>query len=508
MNTAKDKLRKDSMCKKEAKLSVQAISPLETVKSATGLEYSLSALSPLSVRASGFKATVDGEEIVVASQLWSGTDNGASIFLAKDGKNEVSYIHIQEELNETMIVPLDEPGTEVMVTITPEDFDYEAMNKMTFHNDDAEEGQDHGDRALADAGFDDASTDRELQAACSSLQVIEIAIVHDSSFCAKYGGSASAAQSRVEAIVALASQRYYEVPGLCKTLQISSIDGYCNLSTDIYRNVINNENLLSIFQNHWNENEQDRRRDTAHLFSGTDYSAGNGIGKAFVGAACNLESAYGINWITFSMDLSQQANLFAHELGHNAGANHFGSGRNTGNVMNTVVNSYPNGFSSTSIASINTYLGGQNCLSSTTTGVENYFEFRSALSTSSKSWCLDLARADTTNTNPIWLWPCNGTPAQQWTIDSEGYIRSQINTNKCVVTSGANLDAGTAFMIYDCIPDFPNMQWLRYTDSSIRPRNAPRQCMDVRGDAVASEGATIQLYNCGYRRGDQVWTEL
>jgi hypothetical protein len=226
---------------------------------------------------------------------------------------------------------------------------------------------------------------------------------------------------------------------------------------------------------------------------------------------CNLRSAYGVNWITFTTDLSRQANLFAHELGHNAGANHFGSS-NTGHIMNPQLNSARNGFSSASIASITTYLGRQNCISSTTTtpppsGVD-FFEFRSALSTSSKSWCLDLARADTTNTTPLWLWPCNGTPAQQWTIDSEGYIRSQINTNKCVVTSGANLNAGTVFMIYDCIANFPDMQWLRYTDSSIRPRNAPNQCMDVRGDAVASDGATIQLYNCGNRRGDQVWTEL
>ena len=72
MKTGKDKLRKDSMCKKEAKLPVQAISPLETVKSASGLEYPLGALSSFSVRASGFRATVDGEEIVVPSQLWSG----------------------------------------------------------------------------------------------------------------------------------------------------------------------------------------------------------------------------------------------------------------------------------------------------------------------------------------------------------------------------------------------------------------------------------------------------
>jgi glucosylceramidase len=162
---------------------------------------------------------------------------------------------------------------------------------------------------------------------------------------------------------------------------------------------------------------------------------------------------------------------------------------------------------------MNDYLGGVNCLSSTTTtpttpsGVD-FFELKSGLSTSSQSWCLDLARSDTTNGTPILFWPCNGGPNQQWTIDSEGYIRSQIDTNKCLVTHGAVLVAGTNFMIWDCFLDYPAMQWLWFADSSIRPRNAQDQCIDVRGDAVASQGAIIQLDNCGTGSDDQVWTEL
>jgi hypothetical protein len=73
MKKAKAKLRKDSMFKTETKVPVQSISPSKTVKSANGIEYSLGALSPFSIRASGFKVTVDGEEIPSASLLWSGT---------------------------------------------------------------------------------------------------------------------------------------------------------------------------------------------------------------------------------------------------------------------------------------------------------------------------------------------------------------------------------------------------------------------------------------------------
>jgi hypothetical protein len=365
MKKATDKLKKDSMYKTKAKLPVQAISPAKTVKSADGHEYSLDAINPFSIRASGFKATVDGAEIVAASQLWSGTDNGASIILVKDENNEVSYIHIQDEQSETMIVSLDVPGTkrsETMVTITPDDFDYEAMNKI-FHYDHSEEQDDGDRRALTTADLDDPSTGRALQVACSSFRVIEIAIAYDSSFCAQYR-SASAAQSQVEAIVALASQRY-EVPGLCTTLKISTIDGYCDASKDIYRNVIRNNNLFNIFKNHWNANEEDRPRgDVVHFFSGTDFSSNSVIGKAILRSVCRLSVAYGVNWITFSSDLTMQANLFAHELGHNAGADHYRGGSNTGHIMNDELNSGRNGFSSASISSMNTYLGSQNCLSS------------------------------------------------------------------------------------------------------------------------------------------------
>jgi hypothetical protein len=140
--------------------------------------------------------------------------------------------------------------------------------------------------------------------------------------------------------------------------------------------------------------------------------------------------------------------------------------------MNPVTNNNQNGFLSTSIANMNNYLGGEKCpLSTTTTPTLTplFFKLKSTLSTWSQSWCLDLTSSDTTNGTPIWLWPCNGGNVQQWTKDSEGYICSQIDTNKCVVTSGANLNAGTHFMIWDCISKYPAMQWLKYTDSSFAP---------------------------------------
>jgi hypothetical protein len=199
------------------------------------------------------------------------------------------------------------------------------------------------------------------RAACGSFRNIEVAIAFDSSFCDKYG-SASAAQTRVETIVGLASQRY-EVQGLCTRLQISNIEGYCTRNTDPYRNFMN-DGLLDSFRGFWNQTRQNRRRDVAQLFSGTDFSSNRVVGRAYLSAVCRLGSAYGVNWITFSNDINLQANLFTHELGHGAGAGHFGPERaDSGHIMNDLLNDGENGFSATSINSMNAYLGRQTCLS-------------------------------------------------------------------------------------------------------------------------------------------------
>jgi hypothetical protein len=76
--------------------------------------------------------------------------------------------------------------------------------------------------------------------------------------------------------------------------------------------------------------------------------------------------------------------------------------------MNPTLNSGPKGFSSTSINNINGYLSSQACLS--TVGGEgggegsgDFFEIKSALSTSTQEWCFDLSNSDTSNFSPIHL---------------------------------------------------------------------------------------------------------
>jgi hypothetical protein len=93
-----------------------------------------------------------------------------------------------------------------------------------------------------------------------------------------------------------------------------SIEGYCNPDIDPYRHVVRNPKLLDIFKNYWNEHRTTSRRDVAHFFTGTDFSADSVIGLAYPDTACRLDLAYGLNWMTFTTDLNTQSVLYAHEL--------------------------------------------------------------------------------------------------------------------------------------------------------------------------------------------------
>ena len=98
--------------------------------------------------------------------------------------------------------------------------------------------------------------------------------------------------------------------------------------------------------------------DVASLWSGRNFD-GNTIGLAWVGGVCTNNFKYNV-----LEDFSNNANLIrvlnAHELGHNFDALHDAAG--SGTIMAPSVNN-TNTWSSTSIADVNSYVNGINCLS-------------------------------------------------------------------------------------------------------------------------------------------------
>jgi len=242
---------------------------------------------------------------------------------------------------------------------------------------------------------------RNLQnAPCSQHDVLEVAIGYDTSFCSSLG-SASQADSKVRAIVE-ATSALYERPGMCIKLDLTEIDGYCAANSDPYRDMIRMENSgcdgntfgsIQAFSNYWNNNKGSVKRDTAHLFSGTGFECDNNgsctIGCAEIEAWCSNRS-YGVNckcvlcnWpfmischsdpsgkpsvISTSDSMLLQTLLFAHELGHNGGAEHDDSQRDA-YIMYPSNDGTGTGWSPRTITSIRNHVGDISCLDKVNVG--------------------------------------------------------------------------------------------------------------------------------------------
>lgn len=118
------------------------------------------------------------------------------------------------------------------------------------------------------------------------------------------------------------------------------------------------------------------------------------------------------------------------------------------------------------------------------------------------SMCLDLSRADATNMNDVWLYRCNGTPAQKWKLDSNGFLRSRVNQNKCLVPAG-DASIFSSIVIYDCSDRFTHMKW--YRDSRGRfVLKSNGKCLDVSEQGGTSFSKVLQIYNCN-DRSDKIW---
>lgn len=69
---------------------------------------------------------------------------------------------------------------------------------------------------------------------------------------------------------------------------------------------------------------------------------------------------------------------------------------------------------------------------------------------SGTNFCLDLPDNNTTNGTKISIYTCNGTAAQRWILESNGYIRNAVATNKCISLPGGSASNSARLEIWDC----------------------------------------------------------
>ena len=104
--------------------------------------------------------------------------------------------------------------------------------------------------------------------------------------------------------------------------------------------------------------------------------------------------------------------------------------------------------------------------------------------------CVDDRGAITTNFNPIQVYTCNGTDAQQWTVVQAGSTLHVLG--KCMDINGGGTADGTTVDLYDC-NDTAAQVWIPQSDGALyNPQS--NKCLDDTG--WGGSGTQLQIWDC------------
>lgn len=113
--------------------------------------------------------------------------------------------------------------------------------------------------------------------------------------------------------------------------------------------------------------------------------------------------------------------------------------------------------------------------------------------------CLDDRSASTANYNPVQVYSCNGTGAQQWTVVQAGSTLHVLG--KCLDIAGGGTANGTAVDLYDCNNTGAQV-WIPRSDGSLyNPQS--NKCLDDTGWST-TPGTQVEIWDCT-GGGNQKW---
>jgi hypothetical protein len=104
--------------------------------------------------------------------------------------------------------------------------------------------------------------------------------------------------------------------------------------------------------------------------------------------------------------------------------------------------------------------------------------------------CLDDSQASAANGNPIQIWGCNGSAAQQWTVAAGNSVRV---LGKCLDVTGGGTANGTLVSLYDCNNTGAQV-WLAQPNGSLRNPQSGR-CLDDPGLST-TWGTQVAIWDC------------
>ncbi|MEU9991041.1 lectin [Streptomyces sp. NPDC048045] len=113
--------------------------------------------------------------------------------------------------------------------------------------------------------------------------------------------------------------------------------------------------------------------------------------------------------------------------------------------------------------------------------------------------CVDDANSGTDDHTAIRLWTCNGTYAQDWTVATDGTLRT---LGKCLDVAASGTTNGTLVQLYTC-NGTGAQQWTAGADGSLTNPHSGL-CLDDPGSS-GTEGTRLQIYTCNGTAA-QRWT--
>jgi chitinase len=112
--------------------------------------------------------------------------------------------------------------------------------------------------------------------------------------------------------------------------------------------------------------------------------------------------------------------------------------------------------------------------------------------------CLDDRGASAANFNPVQVYTCNGTNAQQWTLTSSNQL---MTLGKCLDVAGAGTANGTTVDLYDCNGTGAQV-WVHQSNGAYVNPNSGK-CLDDTG--WGGSGTQSQIWACS-GSSNQSWS--
>ena len=179
-------------------------------------------------------------------------------------------------------------------------------------------GNDLYDLPPSNGPFEEEALGDDGGIAGSGLYLAEIGIDSDYEFFQRNNNSVTNTLNDIELIMNNTDTVYVRDVSIAYELttviiRSSSSDPYTSTSID--------GRLGQFVSNMQSSPENEIIRDTAHMFSGVNFSGGT-IGLAYVGTICNSSFHYGVVESRYTSSVTFRTSLTAHELGHNWNSGH------------------------------------------------------------------------------------------------------------------------------------------------------------------------------------------